>query len=172
MRTPVQDMFGEIAHRYDFLNHLLSLGLDRGWRRRALDALDWRHHPAGRYLDVCAGTLDVSQALADSRGFRGSIVSVDFSEPMLREGRWKARGRPIAPVAGDAMRLPLPDNSCAGVIVAFGIRNVANLDAALLEMARVLEPGGNLVILEFTTPRSARNCANELFSISCACSGV
>jgi demethylmenaquinone methyltransferase / 2-methoxy-6-polyprenyl-1,4-benzoquinol methylase len=154
MRPGVQRMFGDIAHRYDFLNHLLSLGLDRGWRKRALARLGWRATPAGTFLDVCAGTLDVSVALGREAGFRGDVVAVDFSEPMLRNGKPKARGQRVFPVAGDAMRLPLRDASCAGAIVAFGIRNVADLDLGLREMSRVLVPGARLVVLEFTTPPS------------------
>ena len=152
MRSRVQEMFNEIAHRYDFLNHLLSAGLDRGWRKRALTLLDWTSNPSGRYLDVCAGTLDVSVALAAQPGFRGSVVAVDFSEPMLRGGTAKRRTLPVHAVAGDAMRLPVRDGSCAGAIVAFGIRNVAEMDLGLREMTRALAPGARLVILEFTTP--------------------
>lgn len=152
MRSRVQEMFNEIAHRYDFLNHLLSAGMDRGWRKRALTLLDWTKNPSGRYLDVCAGTLDVSVALARQPGFRGSVVAVDFSEPMLRGGTAKRRSLPVHPVAGDAMRLPVRDASCAGAIVAFGIRNVAEMDLGLREMTRALAPGARLVILEFTTP--------------------
>ena len=152
MRSRVQEMFNEIAHRYDFLNHLLSAGLDRGWRKRALTLLDWTSNPSGRYLDVCAGTLDVSVALAAQPGFRGSVVAVDFSEPMLRGGTAKRRTLPVHPVASDAMRLPVRDGSCAGAIVAFGIRNVAEMDLGLREMTRALAPGARLVILEFTTP--------------------
>ncbi len=154
MRSQVQEMFGRIAHRYDFLNHLLSLGLDLGWRRRALDRLGWTRIPEGRFLDACAGTLDVSIALAGQREFRGTVVAVDFAEPMLRSGKSKARGRPVFPVTGDTMRLPLRDASCAGAIVAFGIRNVADLDLGLSEISRVLAPGARLVVLEFTTPPS------------------
>jgi demethylmenaquinone methyltransferase/2-methoxy-6-polyprenyl-1,4-benzoquinol methylase len=155
MRPRVQQMFNEIAHRYDFLNHLLSMGLDRGWRARALRLLEWTRNPEGRFLDVCAGTLDVSVALASDRGFRGEVIAVDFSESMLRGGTAKRSGLPVHPVAGDAMRLPVRDASCAGAIVAFGIRNVAEMDLGLREMTRVLAPSARLVILEFTTPPSA-----------------
>jgi demethylmenaquinone methyltransferase / 2-methoxy-6-polyprenyl-1,4-benzoquinol methylase len=155
MRPRVQQMFNEIAHRYDFLNHLLSMGLDRGWRTRALRLLEWTRNPEGRFLDVCAGTLDVSVALASARNFRGKVIAVDFSEAMLRGGTAKRQGLPVHPVAGDAMRLPIRDASCAGAIVAFGIRNVAEMDLGLREMTRVLAPGARLVILEFTTPPAA-----------------
>ena len=151
----VRDAFSRIAPRYDFLNHLLSFNIDRVWRRIAIGELGIERNPAGRYLDLCAGTLDVSAALASTRGFRGSIIGVDFAEPMLVAGLSKIAGRPIAPVAGDALRLPLADGSIAGAIVAFGIRNVADLDASLREVLRVLRPGGRFVILEFSTPRSS-----------------
>ena len=154
-RRYVQAMFSDIAPRYDLLNHLLSFNLDKRWRRRALRALEWQRRPDGRYLDLCAGTLDVSVMLAEQRGFTGHVIGADFAEPMLRAGRAKARGSAVYPVAGDALALPLRDSSCAGAIVAFGVRNVADLDAGLREVARVLQPGGRYVILEFTTPRAA-----------------
>jgi demethylmenaquinone methyltransferase/2-methoxy-6-polyprenyl-1,4-benzoquinol methylase len=96
----------------------------------------------------------VSAALAASQGFNGSIVAADFAEPMLRAGMGKARGRSISPVTADALRLPIGSGKMAGAIVAFGIRNVADLDAALAEVHRVLEPGARFVILEFSTPPS------------------
>ena len=155
MRSRVQQMFGDIAHRYDFLNRLLSLGMDRGWRKRALARLGWSATPVGTFLDVCAGTLDVSVALTRQAGFHGDVLAVDFSEPMLRKGKPKALGRRVFPAAGDAMQLPLRDASCAGAIVAFGIRNVADLDLGLRELSRGRAPGARLVVLEFTTPPSA-----------------
>ena len=147
-------IFSEIAPRYDLLNHLLSLNVDRLWRRRAIAALDWAREPAGTYLDLCAGTLDVSAMLAGQRGFRGRVVSADFAEPMLRAGRGKVARETVAPVTADALDLPLPDGRLAGAIVAFGIRNVADLDGALREVHRVLAPCAKFVILEFTTPRA------------------
>jgi demethylmenaquinone methyltransferase/2-methoxy-6-polyprenyl-1,4-benzoquinol methylase len=150
----VKQIFSDIAPRYDLLNHLLSLNIDRIWRRKAIAQLGISRSPTGRYLDLCAGTLDVSAALAAAQGFRGSIVAADFAEPMLRAGAEKARGRPINPVTADALRLPLGSEKMAGAIVAFGIRNVSGLDAALAEVHRVLEPGAKFVILEFSTPRS------------------
>ena len=149
----VQAMFSDIAPRYDLLNHLLSFNIDRRWRRRALRELDWAHDRDGTYLDLCAGTLDVSVELARLPGFRGRVVGADFAEPMLRAGQGKAGALPVHPVAADALTLPLPDASCAGAIVAFGVRNLANLDAGLREVSRVLRPGRRFVILEFTTPR-------------------
>jgi demethylmenaquinone methyltransferase/2-methoxy-6-polyprenyl-1,4-benzoquinol methylase len=150
-RAYVRQMFSEIAPRYDLLNHLLSLGIDRRWRRTALEQLGWERRPRGTYLDLCAGTLDVSVALHRRPGFSGQIVGADFAEPMLRAGRAKAP-QGVAPVVADALRLPLADGACDGAIVAFGIRNVADLDASLAEAHRVLAPGARFVILEFATP--------------------
>jgi demethylmenaquinone methyltransferase/2-methoxy-6-polyprenyl-1,4-benzoquinol methylase len=150
----VKQIFSDIAPRYDLLNHLLSLNIDRIWRRKAIARLGISRNPKGRYLDLCAGTLDVSAALAASQGFHGSIVAADFAEPMLRAGMGKTRGRAINPVTADALRLPIGSGKMAGAIVAFGIRNVADLDAALAEVHRVLEPGARFVILEFSTPPS------------------
>jgi demethylmenaquinone methyltransferase / 2-methoxy-6-polyprenyl-1,4-benzoquinol methylase len=154
-RVYVRTVFEQIAPRYDLLNHLLSLNIDRLWRRRALEALQWTAAPSGRYLDLCAGTLDVGAELTRRPGFRGFILGADFAVPMLRAGLGKASRSVLAPVAADAQQLPLADGSMQGATVAFGIRNVASLDRALAEVHRVLAPGARFVILEFTTPPSA-----------------
>ncbi len=120
-----------------------------------MDALGWSRAPDGTYLDLCAGTLDVAAQLTGTPGFTGRIVAADFAEPMLRAGKRKAEGNAISPVVADALALPLDDHALDGAIVAFGIRNVANLDACLAEVARVLRPGARFVILEFSTPASA-----------------
>lgn len=151
----VQGMFSDIAPKYDFLNHVLSMNIDRRWRRRALAALAWNRVPDGHYLDVCAGTLDVGASLTRAEGFRGTIVGADFALPMLQHGAGKAPRTQLWPVAADALALPLADASMDGAIVAFGIRNVAGLDAGLREVHRVLRPGARFVILEFSTPRSS-----------------
>jgi demethylmenaquinone methyltransferase/2-methoxy-6-polyprenyl-1,4-benzoquinol methylase len=151
----VRRVFSEIAPRYDLLNHVLSLNVDRAWRAAALGELGWERRADGVYLDLCAGTLDVGARLARAAGFRGFVVAADFAEPMLRAGRGKAPARVLAPVVADALALPIADGSLSGAIVAFGIRNVADVEAALREVLRVLAPGGRLVILEFSTPRSA-----------------
>jgi demethylmenaquinone methyltransferase / 2-methoxy-6-polyprenyl-1,4-benzoquinol methylase len=154
-RSYVQRMFSEIAPRYDLLNRVLSLGIDRAWRRSALERLAWERAPGGTYLDLCAGTLDVGATLSHRAGFRGRIVAADFAEPMLRAGRGKAKENTLIPVVADALALPLATGACDGAIVAFGIRNVAGLDAALAEAERVLAPGARFVVLEFSTPRVA-----------------
>ena len=153
-RAYVRRTFSEIAPRYDLLNHVLSLNIDRAWRRRAIAALGWERRPAGTYLDLCAGTLDVGAELARRPGFTGLVLGADFAEPMLRAGSAKVAGVALAPVVADALQLPVAAGSVAGAIVAFGIRNVADLDAALLEAHRVLAPGGRFAILEFSLPRA------------------
>jgi demethylmenaquinone methyltransferase / 2-methoxy-6-polyprenyl-1,4-benzoquinol methylase len=154
-RSYVQRIFSEIAPRYDLLNRLLSGGIDRSWRRAAIAALGVERRPAGVYLDLCAGTLDVGAAISKRNGFQGFVVAADFAEAMLRAGRGKAPPAVLAPVVGDALTLPIATNSCDGAIVAFGIRNVVDMPAAFREILRVLTPGARFVILEFSTPRSA-----------------
>lgn len=151
--TEVRRMFGAIAPRYDLLNHLLSLNRDRAWRRRAVDRLLEGAPPDGVFLDACAGTFDLSVELADRRGFSGQVLGFDFAYPMLDAGRGKLPGRAIAPACADALSLPLPDASVDGAMVAFGVRNLASLEAGLAEFARVVRPGGRLVVLEFMTPQ-------------------
>ena len=154
-RVYVRRIFSQIAPRYDLLNHLLSFNIDKAWRRRAIAALEWRRSSAGTYVDLCAGTLDMPAELSREAGFNGFVVGADFAEPMLRAGLRKISHSVVGPVVADALELPLRDGSTAGATVAFGIRNVAHLDAALREVHRVLEPNARFVILEFTTPRSA-----------------
>lgn len=148
----VRRIFSEIAPRYDLLNHLLSLNVDRGWRRRAVDGLGWEQEPEGTYLDACAGTYDLSLELAGRDGFHGKVLASDFARPMLLEGLSKISGSSILPVCGDSLQLPFPDGYFDGAMVAFGVRNLSDLPLGLEEFVRVLKPGGRLVILEFTEP--------------------
>lgn len=148
----VRRMFSSIAPRYDLLNHLLSMNIDRLWRRRAVDRLEWEREPNGTYLDNCAGTLDLATELARRSGFAGRVIGSDFTFAMLAGGVHKVERLAVEPVCADALALPYPDEAFHGATVGFGVRNLADLDGGLREMARVLRPGARLVILEFTTP--------------------
>ncbi len=148
----VQEIFSEIAPRYDLLNHVLSLNIDRAWRRKAVDRLGWERNPEGRYLDACAGTYDLSLELARRSAFEGRVVASDFAQPMLVVGREKLKGAPVIPVCGDTLRLPFADDSFDGATVGFGVRNLSDLDRGFREFHRVLRPGARLVVLEFTVP--------------------
>jgi demethylmenaquinone methyltransferase/2-methoxy-6-polyprenyl-1,4-benzoquinol methylase len=155
-KTPVRiaNMFDAIAPRYDLLNHVLSAGMDRGWRDRAVDALSLSG--GARVLDLCTGTADLAIAIVH-RAHGATVVGVDFAGEMLRLGQVKVNGasleRRVRLVRGDATRIPLPDDSCDAATIAFGIRNVAEPERALTELARVIKPGGRLAILEFGQPR-------------------
>ncbi len=151
----VQRIFSEIAPRYDLLNHVLSLNIDRAWRRKAVDRLDWEREPDGTFLDACAGTYDLALELARRPAFQGRVVASDFAQPMLVTGLPKLEGVGISSVCGDSLRLPFPDGSFAGATVGFGVRNLSNLGRGLAELRRVLAPGARLVVLEFTTPPNA-----------------
>jgi demethylmenaquinone methyltransferase/2-methoxy-6-polyprenyl-1,4-benzoquinol methylase len=155
-KTPdrIAGMFDAIAPRYDLLNRVLSAGIDRRWRARAIRSLGL----SGRetLLDVCTGTADVAlEARAINAARR--VLGIDFASAMLALGGAKiaraGEGRRIALARADAMRLPVPDSSVDAVTVAFGIRNVQRPEIACAEMARVLKPGGRVAILEFGVPR-------------------
>jgi demethylmenaquinone methyltransferase / 2-methoxy-6-polyprenyl-1,4-benzoquinol methylase len=150
--SQVQQIFSEIAPRYDLLNHVLSLNVDRAWRRAAVRRLRWERAPAGTYLDACAGTFDLSLALAARRGFTGRVVATDFAQPMLVQGAPKIEGASVSPICADSLHLPFDDRSFDGATVGFGVRNLADLRGGLAELRRVLRPGARLVVLEFTTP--------------------
>jgi demethylmenaquinone methyltransferase / 2-methoxy-6-polyprenyl-1,4-benzoquinol methylase len=149
----IAGMFDAIAGRYDFLNHVLSGGLDVYWRWRAVRRLGLTGH--GVVLDLCTGTCDVARTLIRRRQAR-RVVGVDFSAEMLRVGRAKLRAEQrleaIPLLRGDAMTIPLADRSVDAVTIAFGIRNVQEPRQTLREVARVLRPGGRVAILEFSTP--------------------
>jgi demethylmenaquinone methyltransferase / 2-methoxy-6-polyprenyl-1,4-benzoquinol methylase len=156
----VREMFTSIAPRYDLLNHLLSFNVDRLWWRRT--ARSFPHilsHPGARILDLCCGTGDLTFRLRGETGKSSSqIVGADFSHAMLQLARAKATGRMGSPpkwVEADALKLPFPDASFHLVTSAFGFRNLANYDAGLREIRRVLCPGGECGILDFGEPRGA-----------------
>ena len=151
----VRAMFDRIAPRYDLLNRAMTAGLDGRWRQTAAALADVA--AGDRALDVCTGTGDLAFALADRVTASGEVVGVDFAERMLDRARAKAGGRPgVRFEAADALDLPFPDDAFAAATVAFGIRNVDDLDRGIAEMARVVRPGGRVVILEITTPARMR----------------
>ena len=152
--TRVRAMFGSIAGKYDFLNHLLSLNIDRSWRRYTTRTVP--PEPGVPVLDCCTGTADL--ALAYDRAAKGEspVVGADFCRPMLEQGLRKiarsgASGR-VRLIEGDARRLPLPDGTFGVVCVAFGLRNVSDTVGGIDELIRVARPGGKVAILEFSRP--------------------
>ena len=146
----VREMFGRVAHRYDFLNHLLSFNADRWWRARTVRRL--RHildEPDTRALDLCCGSGDLMLALAGHHG-KSLVLGSDFCHPMLLEAK---RKKPTATLfEADAMQLPLPPHSMDLITIGFGFRNLANYHKGLTEIRRVLKPGGMAAILEFSQP--------------------
>src|SRR6187399_3183519 len=150
----VQRMFGEIAPHYDRMNHLLSLNIDRYWRSWTVKKLE--PHPGEQILDVCTGTGDLAIAFQRATGGKSIIVAADFCPQMLEIGRRKQIqakiGSELTFIEADAQTLPLEDDRFGIVAVAFGLRNVADTDRGLAEMARVCRHGGQVAILEFSTP--------------------
>jgi len=149
----IRRMFAEIARRYDLLNHLLSLGIDRWWRRRTVRLVPARG--AGPILDVCTGTGDLALAYWRACKGRVPIVGADFCRPMLDVGRQKCRragAEQVELVEADAERLPFADDTFQVVCVAFGLRNVSDTGRGLAEMVRVCRPGGSVAVLEFSMP--------------------
>jgi len=151
----IAGMFDAIAARYDFLNHLLSAGIDRYWRARAIRSL--RLTGRETLLDLCTGTGDLAIAAAAPRR-AARVVGLDFAAAMLHVGQEKVAraglARRVRLLRGDAMRIPLAAASVDAVTIAFGIRNVADPAAACRDIHRVLRPGGRLAILEFGLPRA------------------
>lgn len=151
--TPVREMFTAIAPRYDLLNHLLSLNVDRLWWRRAARTFApiLARHDA-QVLDLCCGTADMALALRRQGGNSSArIFGADFSHAMLRLAAHKSRGH-VTLLEADALRLPLPDERFDLVVSAFGFRNLTNYDAGLREIFRVLRPGGEIGVLDFGQP--------------------
>ncbi len=153
--SQVRTMFDRIAPRYDLLNHLLSLGVDRGWRRRVVRAL--RRDSPRTVLDVATGTGDL--AIQTARSIPGArVTGVDLSPEMAAIGERKVARQGLAErveiAVGDASALNFADRTFDAVTCAFGVRNFEDLEGGLREMCRVLRPGGRMAILEFSTPRS------------------
>lgn len=150
----VREMFATIASRYDLLNHLLSGRMDARWRRLTARRLRARLPPGPvQILDVACGTGDLSLTLLETIG-TAKVVGTDFCRPMLKVAARKLAGRrsAIPLTEGDAMRLPFLERSFDGVTIAFGLRNLANAEGGLLEIFRVLKPGGTVAVLEFSKP--------------------
>ena len=141
----VRDMFARIAPTYDLLNHLLSAGRDRAWRRVVARSLDAR---ARRILDLCAGTGDLALEIARQHP-QAAVVCGDFCLEMLSRGRGKGLVHHTAPAVCDALRLPFASGSFDAITVAFGVRNFERVERGLAEMRRVLRPGASLAVLEF-----------------------
>ena len=155
-KKDVQAMFSDIAPTYDLLNRLLSFGVDRLWRKRAVASLlrDSVGKEA-RFLDLATGTADVALEVRRQADSGARIFGVDFAYPMLARGKTKAerQGAPLSLIQGDGLSLPFRDGAFDGVIIAFGLRNFEDREAGLAEMGRVLKEGGRLVVLEFGHPK-------------------
>lgn len=151
-KAEVATMFNNISQRYDFLNHLLSMGIDKGWRKKAIALL--AEKPPKHLLDIATGTGDF--AISALTLNPDKITGVDISEGMLSVGRDKIRQKGLSNkielVYGDSENLPFGDNTFDAAIVAFGVRNFENLDKGLKEIYRVLSPGSRFVVLEFSKP--------------------
>ena len=152
-KTQISRMFDNIAHRYDFLNRFLSLGIDKVWRRKALDQLKGK--PIDQMLDVATGTADLAIAASHYLPVQ-KIIGLDISKEMLRYGQQKIDQKSLNSTIelqlGDSENLPFEDNTFDALTVAFGVRNYENLEKGLAEMLRVLKKGGKVVILEFSKP--------------------
>jgi len=151
----VREMFGEIAGRYDLLNHLLSLGIDVAWRRKTVRLVP-PEPDGGPILDVCTGTGDLALAYWKFSGHKAHIIGADFCQPMLaladQKGRRAGAENHISWLQADTQQLPLPDEKFQIVCVAFGLRNISDTNRGLREMVRVCRRGGRVAVLEFSTP--------------------
>ncbi|MBI3651320.1 MAG: bifunctional demethylmenaquinone methyltransferase/2-methoxy-6-polyprenyl-1,4-benzoquinol methylase UbiE [Acidobacteria bacterium] len=148
----VREMFSQIAPRYDFLNHALSLNIDKRWRRFVLQKVkEVLAKPNARALDLCCGTADLSIEL----GAVAPTIGMDFCHPMLRLGLEKVRAAqvPVNLAEGDALHVPLADESFEVVTMGFGLRNLESIEGGLAEIYRLLKPGGRAAILEFSHPQ-------------------
>lgn len=152
-KEQVAKMFDNISHKYDFLNHFLSLGIDKLWRKKAIGMLEKASPQV--ILDVATGTGDFALQAMSLKPAK--ITGIDISEGMLEVGRKKIAARNLQHIidlkAGDSENIPFPENNFDAVTVAFGVRNFENLEKGLSEIFRVLKPGGKLIVLEFSRPR-------------------
>jgi len=160
----VRGVFDSVAPKYDLMNDVLSLGLHRAWKAYAVALANVQ--PGDRVLDVAGGTGDLAMAFAARVGQSGVVVLTDINEAMLRAGRDRLldNGHTLSTAVCDAEGLPFAKDSFDLVSVAFGLRNMTHKDAALAEMARVLRPGGRLLVLEFSTPAAPLRKAYDLYS--------
>jgi demethylmenaquinone methyltransferase/2-methoxy-6-polyprenyl-1,4-benzoquinol methylase len=152
----VQEHFTRVAPRYDFMNTLLSFGLHHLWKRTAVRMLGLR--PGDRVMDVCGGTADLALLAARAVGPAGRVLVLDFNRAMLAAGLAKVARYSLADkisfIQGDAQRLPCPDGWVDATMVGFGLRNLTHPEVGLAEMHRILKPGGRLMCLEFSTPKT------------------
>ncbi|HEX5322396.1 MAG TPA: bifunctional demethylmenaquinone methyltransferase/2-methoxy-6-polyprenyl-1,4-benzoquinol methylase UbiE [Capsulimonadaceae bacterium] len=148
----VRSLFDSIAPRYDLLNSILSFTIHSRWRAYAARCAALKAGDTA--LDVCCGTGDFAGELRRRVGPTGRVLGIDFSLPMLRAGQSKVETENIATAQADALRLPFPNNAFHAAVIGFGLRNVADPAAGLSEMARVVKPGGRVVCMEFSQPRT------------------
>jgi len=163
----VRRHFAEVAECYDFMNSLLSLGMHRHWKRRAVDLTGIRS--GERVVDLCGGTGDLARLARDAAGADSLLAVCDFTQPMLRVGREKRlqANRGIDWIQGDAERIPFETASLDAVLLGFGIRNLADPEAAVREVLRVLRPGGRFMCLEFSRPSNpVFRAAYDLYSFT------
>lgn len=160
----VRGVFDSVASRYDLMNDVLSFGMHRLWKGYTVAVAGVR--PGMRVLDIAGGTGDLARAFAKAVGDSGTVVLTDINEAMLRTGRDRLldQGMALPTTVCDAERLPFPSARFDLVSVAFGLRNMTHKDAALAEMARVLRPGGKLLVLEFSRPAAALQKPYDFYS--------
>jgi demethylmenaquinone methyltransferase/2-methoxy-6-polyprenyl-1,4-benzoquinol methylase len=151
----IRNLFDNIAPTYDLLNHLLSLGRDFHWRKKAVQELKGLE---GRILDMATGTGDVAIEIIHQNDHQRKVFGLDFSEPMIKKAQQKVFRRGLSQTItlslGDALSLPFRDNTFSASLIAFGLRNIVNKEQALCEMVRVIKKDGKVIILEFTFPKN------------------